>query len=322
MIGPVEGGATVNGVRGLAGCVLVALLLTSGACADRVVPNPTGSGPVKIGFITKFPGDFYGAMVDAVRKYDAAHDDVEVVYGQGKNGTDDESEIGFIQNMVGQKVNAIAITPTSPNVQSALDKAIATGIKVVLIDNDIPSWSGKSTVVATDNVAGGRLAGTWLADRLPSGAAVAVLQGRLGNPSLDDRVAGMKATLGDKVEIVDEVGTDCDRTKGFNATQDILATHPEVVAIFSACGPPTVGALEAIKDVKRQARVTLLGFDASTEEIAAIKAGDQAGSIAQFPVRMGTAGVQAAVSAARGQPLPPKIDTGTEVVTKANVNSF
>src|SRR5207248_7369603 len=107
-------------------------------------------------------------------------------------GTDDESQIAFIEDFTAQKVDAIAITPSSPNVQTALDKAVAAGIKVVLIDNDLPGWSGKASLVATDNLAGGKLAGAWLADHVPAGADVAILDGRLGNPSLDDRVTGMK----------------------------------------------------------------------------------------------------------------------------------
>ncbi|MGI5236580.1 sugar ABC transporter substrate-binding protein [Dactylosporangium sp. CA-139066] len=118
--------------------VLTALLSTAG-CTQSVESAPPASHTVRIGFITKFPGDFYDTMVGAVRQYDTAHDDVEVVFGQGKSGTDDESAIGFVDDMIAKKVNAIAITPTSPNVQSALDKAIAHGIKVVLVDNDIPA---------------------------------------------------------------------------------------------------------------------------------------------------------------------------------------
>jgi simple sugar transport system substrate-binding protein len=313
----------MKSARAIAVCLLGMLLpLQTAACAKDEKPASTTTGPIKIGFITKFPGDFYGTMVDAVHKYDAEHDDVEVVYGQGKSGTDDESEIGFIEDMIKQKVNAIAITPTSPNVQTSLDKAVAAGIKIVLVDNDLPGWTGKSTVVATDNLAGGKLAGTWLAERFPAGSAVGLLQGRLGNPSLDDRVNGMKAGLGDKLKVVSEVATDCDQTKGFNAAQDILATHPDVVAIYSACGPPALGALEAIKAAKAPHQIALLGFDASTGEIAAIEAGDQAGSIAQFPARMGTMGAEAAVAAAQGQTVAPNIDTGTELVTKSNVDAF
>jgi len=278
---------------------------------------------LKIGFITKFPVDFYDTMVDAVKKYDAEHTDVEVIYGQGKSGTDDEGEINTIEDMIAKNVQAIAITPTSPAVQTALDKAVKAGIKVVLVDNDIPGWTGKSSVVATDNLAGGKLAGTWLAGHLPQGATIGVLQGRVGNPSLDDRVKGFKETLGNKATIVGEPATDCDQTKGLNAAQDLLTAHPDLAAVYGACGPPIVGALQAIKSAgKKPGTITVIGFDASPDELTAIKAGDQTGSVAQFPAKMGSMGIETAVAAARGETVKPAIDTGTEMVTKENVASF
>jgi len=296
------------------------------SCSSSGDAGKTGAGgdtKLKVGFITKFPVDFYDIMVDAVKKYDAANADVEVIFGQGKSGTDDEGEINTIENMIAKDVKAIAITPTSPAVQTALDKAVKAGIKVVLVDNDIPGWTGKSSVVATDNLAGGKLAGTWLAGRLPAGATIGILQGRVGNPSLDDRVKGLKETLGSKARVVGEPATDCDQTKGLNAAQDLLTANPGLTAIYGACGPPIVGALQAVKAAgKKPGDITVVGFDASPDELKAIKAGDQAGSVAQFPAKMGSLGIETAVAAARGQSVRSSVDTGTEMVTKENAGSF
>ena len=118
---------------------------------------------VKIGFITKFPVDFYDTMVDAAKEWNASHPEAELLFAQGASGTDDEGQIAAIESMVTQGVKAIAITPTSPNVESALQEAVDKGIKVVLVDNDIPGWDGKSSLVATDNLAGGKLAGAFMA---------------------------------------------------------------------------------------------------------------------------------------------------------------
>jgi simple sugar transport system substrate-binding protein len=298
--------------------------VTAAGCDSGGSGDGTGSGSetIKVGFITKFPVDFYDTMVDAVKKYDSEHEDVEVVFGQGKSGTDDEGEIAIIENMITQQVKAIAITPTSPNVQGALDKAVKAGIKVVLVDNDIPGWSGKSSVVATDNLAGGKLAGEWLAKKLQPGSTLAILQGRLGNPSLDDRVKGLKQALGTAATIVAEPATDCDETKGLNAAQDILTRNPNVTAIYGACGPPITGALQAIKAANRTGSITVVGFDASPGELTAIRSGDQAASVAQFPAKMGSLGIETAVKAARGESVQANVDTGTEMVTKDNVDQF
>jgi ABC-type sugar transport system substrate-binding protein len=302
----------------------VALMVSVAACnSGNDTGTGQGSGVIKVGLITKFPVDFYDTMVDAVKQYDADHADVEVIYGQGKSGTDDEGEIAIIENMIVQQVKAIAITPTSPNVQAALDKAVQAGIKVVLIDNDIPGWAGKSSVVATDNLAGGKLAGTWVAQHAKPGSVVGILQGRLGNPSLDDRVKGFKSTLGTAGTVVAEPATDCDQTKGLNAAQDLLTAHPDVAVIYGACGPPIIGALQAIKAAgKAQGSILVVGFDAAPDELVAIKAGDEAASVAHFPAKMGSLGIDTAVKAAKGETVPPNVDTGTEVVTKDNVAKF
>ena len=201
-ITPTKKRNAMNKTRILAAAAAATIALSLAACAAPADPGGGGGDDdvLTIGFITKFPVDFYDIMVDAAKEWDANEPGAEVVFAQGKSGTDDEGEIAAIESMITQGVDAIAITPTSPNVADELQKAVDAGIPVVLIDNDIPDWDGKTAVVATDNYAGGQLAGTWLAENLPEGAKLAVLQGVLGNPSLDDRVDGMLDTLGDAAD--------------------------------------------------------------------------------------------------------------------------
>jgi ABC-type sugar transport system substrate-binding protein len=304
--------------------LVLAACSTNAPTAESSSPAESGGGEdiVTIGLITKFPVDFYDIMVDAAKEWDANEPGAEVIYAQGSSGTDDEGVIAAIQSMVTQGVDAIAITPTSPNVAGELQKAVDAGIEVILIDNDIPDWDGKTTVVTTDNYAGGELAGQWFLDNVPAGTKLAILQGVLGNPSLDARVQGMLDVVGDHVTVVAETPTDCDQTKGLDAGQDILTANPDVQAIYAACGPPLLGALEAIKSAGLEGQLTTIGFDALPDEVAAIAAGTQTGSVAQFPAKMGSLGVQAAFDAVMGKTLPPLIDTGTAMVTADNVADF
>jgi simple sugar transport system substrate-binding protein len=297
------------------------------ACSDDDSSTDTGGSDagsseesVKIGFITKFPVDFYDTMVDAVETWNEDHPEVEVIFAQGESGTDDEGVINAVESMITQDVDAIAVTPTSPNVQDALQEAVDAGIVVVLVDNDIPGWDGETSLVATDNLAGGRLAGEFVADQLEPGETVAVLEGVAGAPSLEERVDGFVDGLGDDFEIVASLPTDCDQTKGLDATQDILTANPDVTAIYGACGPPIIGALEAIASDGKTIKV--VGFDAGPDEVAAIVAGDELASVAQFPARMGEMGAQAALDAVNGDDVEQNIDTGTEMVTADNAADF
>jgi ribose transport system substrate-binding protein len=308
-------------------CLSLGATVTGSDVVGATTPpdsSPTGdtapAGSVKIGFITKFPVDFYDTMVDAAKTWNEAHPEVELIFAQGASGTDDEGVINAIESMVTQEVQAIVVTPTSPNVQDALQEAVDAGIVVILVDNDIPGWEGATSLVATDNLAGGVLAGEFLAEQLEPGDTVAVLEGVAGAPSLEDRVTGFEEGLGDDFEIVASLPTDCDQTKGLDATQDILTANPDVTAIYGACGPPIIGALEAIDSAGTE--VLVVGFDAGPDEVAAIVAGDELASVAQFPARMGELGAQAALDAINGETVEPLIDTGTEIVTADNADEF
>ena len=226
--------------------------------------------------------------------------------------------------MITQGVKAIAITPTSPNVQAALDKAVEAGIKVVLIDNDIPGWTGKSSVVATDNLAGGKLAGDWLAKKLPAGAKLGVLQGRLGNPSLDDRVKGMLERSASRRRSSPKPA---DRLRPDQGAQR-RPGHPDRAPgrrrrSTAPAARPIIGALAGHQGRRQEpGEIIVVGFDASPDELAAIKAGDEAASVAQFPAKMGSLGIETAYKAAKGETVEPNVDTGTEMVTKDNAADF
>jgi len=316
--------------RLVGGAVLATVLIVSVVLAATAAAKPSRQASpeatVKLGFITKFPVDFYFTLVNAAKKWDKATPGATVIYASGKSGTDDAGEIAAIQNMIAQGVNGIAITPTSPAVSSALDKAIKQGIKVVLIDNDIPSWKKKSSVVATNNYKGGVLAGKFLATKLKAGDSLGILEGNPANPALVQRVTGVLAGLGalkSQIKVVSQLETDCDQTKGATAAQTMLTANQNLTAIYSACGPPALGAIQSIKNAGvKPEDILLVGFDASPDEVKAIRAGTETASVAQFPAKMGSLGIATLYNAVKGKAVPKNVDTGTALVTKANAGQF
>ena len=120
---------------------LTRALLGGLAIATALALPALAADKIKIGFITKFPVEFFATMENAAKAYAAANPDVEIIYGQGQSGTDIEGQIAIIESMVTQGVQGIALTPVDPTVAPALDKAIAAGVKIVLMDNDIPDPS-------------------------------------------------------------------------------------------------------------------------------------------------------------------------------------
>jgi simple sugar transport system substrate-binding protein len=288
-----------------------------------------GSGDgdaIKLGFVTKFPVDFFFTLENAAKAWAAAHPDVELLTAQGQSATDDAGQIAAIEDLVTQGVKGIAVTPTSAAVIPALDKAVAAGVAIVLMDNDLPDWTGKSSVVATNNFNGGELAGQWLATVLSAGDTLAILEGVPGVPALDARVDGMLQGLGDlasEIDVVKRLPTGCAQDQGQTATDDILTSDPEVTAIYAACGPPALGAVQAIANAGISPEdIILVGFDALPDEVQAIVAGDEDASVAQFPAKIGELGIDTLYKVVTGQPVDANVDTGTALVTPENAAEF
>jgi simple sugar transport system substrate-binding protein len=300
------------------------MLLGGLALAAAVVGQAQAADPVKIGFITKFPVPFFASMEDAAKAYAAANPGVEITFGQGASATDIEGQIAQIESMVTNGVQGIALTPVDPTVSTALDKAIAAGVKVVLMDNNIPDWNGRTALATTDNYAAGKIAGEYLATVLKDGDTLAILEGVPGVPSLDDRVNGMIEGLGAvKPTIVGRSATDCTEEKGLNAAQDFLTANPDLKAIYAACGPPAAGAARAITNAGiANDDIILVGFDFCCGEAEALAAGTEDASVAQFPTKMAELGVDALVKAIRGEQVESLIDSGAALVTKENMADF
>ncbi len=299
------------------------LMLGSLAFAVAIAGPALAADKIKIGYITKFPVPYFQTMEDAAKAWAKAHPNVEIVYGQGASATDIEGQIGLIEKMVAQGVKGIAITPVDPSVQTTLDKAVAAGVKVVLMDNSIPGWKNQTALATTNNLEAGKLAGQYLKTVLKAGDQLGILEGVPGVPALDDRVNGMLEGLkGVDVKIVGKGATSCTEEKGINVAQDILTANPDLKAIYSACGPPAAGAAQAIKNAKLDHHVILVGFDFCCGEPEAIAAGTEDASVAQFPAKMSELGVDALVKAINGEKVESLIDSGAALVTKENMAKF
>lgn len=300
------------------------LLLGGLALAIASAGSAPADDGVKIGFITKFPVPFFATMEDAAKAYAAANPGVEIIYGQGTSATDIEGQIALIESMVTKGVQGIALTPVDPTVAPALDKAIAAGVKVVLMDNNIPDWNGRTALATTDNYNAGKIAGEYLKTVLKDGDTLGILEGVPGVPSLDDRVNGMLEGLkGVDVQIVGKGATNCTEELGISVAEDLLTKHPELKAIFAACGPPAAGAAQAIKNAGiANDKIVLAGFDFCCGEQEALEAGIEDATVAQFPAKMAELDVDALVKAIRGEKVESLIDSGAALVTKDNMANF
>jgi len=299
-------------------------MLLAGLAIAVASSGPASAEDIKLGFITKFPVPFFATMENAAKAYAEKNKGVEIIYGQGASATDIEGQIALIESMVTKGVKGIAITPVDPTVAAALDKAVAAGVKVVLMDNNIPDWKNGTALATTDNYNAGKIAGAHLKTLLKNGDTLGILEGVPGVPALDDRVNGMLDGLkGVDVKIVGKGATNCTEELGISVAEDLLTKNLDLKAIYAACGPPAAGAARAITNAKiPNDKIVLVGFDFCCGEEEALSAGVEDATVAQFPSKMAELGVDALVKAIRGDKVESLIDSGAALVTKDNMAQF
>ena len=326
------------GVRQILGVAAGAVALGTAACgggastgaAPSAAPSAATSGSasaaadavVKVAFITKFPVAFYTAMEDAAKAYTAKNPGADVTYFSCKTPSDVACQTAQIEDAVAKGFQALVITPMGPEVVPAMNAAADKGLKIVLVDNNLDAFTKKTAVAATDNVKGGQAAGAYLKTVLKSGDTIGLMEGVRGVPALDARIKGVKDALaGTGVNvIIGGAESKCDAAKGATVAEDLLTRSPNLTAIYSACDDPAIAAAKVAK--QKGKKVLVMGYDGLPDAAKAIQAGDMLATVAQFPGKMASLGVEAAVNAVRGRTVEAFIDTGTELVTKDNAGSF
>ena len=77
---------------------------------------------------------------------------------------------------------------------------------------------------------------------------------------------------------------------------------------------------KALRDIGRAGgKVKMIGFDAGSQLVADLKAGDLQALVVQNPVLMGYKGVMTMVEHLQGKPVIKRIDTGVVLVTGKNM---
>ena len=194
-----------------------------------------------------------------------------------------------IEDFIARKVDAIIVCPVD-------SKGIGQGIKsannakIPVFTADIAAQEGEVVShIASDNVAGGRLAGEFLAKALGGKGNVALIN-QPAVTSVLDRVQGCKEALGKfpEMKIVADVNGQGVRDKALQAASDVLQSQPDLQAIFGINDDSALGALDAVKQFHR-ANIIIVGYDATPEAADAIMKGTPLkADVIQYPKKIGT----------------------------------
>lgn len=229
------------------------------------------------------------------------------------SNNDPAKELSNIEDLVTKKVDAILINPADSNaVGNAIKLANRANIPVLTLDRGAARGE-VVTHIASDNVAGGKMAGDYIAEKVGKGAKLIQLEGIAGTSAAKDRGKGfMLAAEANGFELLATQPADFDRAKGLNVMENLLTAHPDVAAVFAQNDEMALGALRAIKAAGKN--ILIVGFDGTDEGIAAVKAGDMSATVGQQPALIGELGVQAAVDTLNGKKVDAYVPVPLQVI--------
>lgn len=203
---------------------------------------------------------FYKDLEEGL-KNEAAKNGYELILTSGDFDLGKQSS--QIEDFITRKVDAIIVSPVdSRGVGPAIRKA--NEAKIPVFTADIASQEGEIVChVASDNVAGGRLAGEYLAKVLNGKGNVAII-GQPTVTSVLDRTQGFKDEIAKfpGIKIVADMNAEGVRDKAMQVTSDILQAHPDLDGIFGINDDSALGALDAVQQFKRM-NVKIVGYDAT-----------------------------------------------------------
>jgi ribose transport system substrate-binding protein len=289
----------------------------------RAAPGPT------IPVIVKDPTrPYWQAVLAGARK---AGDDLGAQILAIQAAANAADEIAALGNALAAKPAALVIAPgPSAALGKAIDEA-ARDVKVIAVDSAADA-KAPTALVATDNAQAGRMAADALAAAIQRSYAdaegdVAIITPASGVAALDERAKGFSDQLAASygaIAIVARPVADGQAASGAKIIAELIAAHSELRGVVALDLAMTQGAAQVLAKTPNNTtgdKINLVGFDVDEAAVQSLKNGLVVALVVQDPFRMGYDGVKAALAAARGEQVAPRIAVTATLVTKANMNS-
>lgn len=294
--------------------------LSDGSQADLSVLK--NDGDVRIAYMppaTEF--NYYMAIGEGI-KAAAAEAGVEVFMLAPQSGADINGQMGMIQDVITQQVDAIILSTHDEAAAAPLvSRAVEQGIAVVIVNSDIASFPTPiHAVVGYSQRNGTHAMGDYLVSKIGDETVqVGVIEGLTGYHSTE-RVGGFLDAIGGKqnIEVVSSVAGGWNVEGGNNAGLDLMQAHPDVDVLFAANDYMIMGAGLAAKALGRS-DLLLLGNDGDTAALEEIAGGTLTATVNTSPFIMGEIALDVTLDALNGEFGGGFVETPTTVVDGANV---
>jgi galactofuranose transport system substrate-binding protein len=235
---------------------------------------------------------------------------------QGK----EENQIKALRNFIAQGVDAIILAPkVETGWEPVLKEVKRAKIPVILVDRGIKvsDESLYTTLIASDFVEEGRLAGEWLAKKLNGKGNIVELQGTPGAAPALDRKRGFAQVIAKSpgLKIIKSQTGEFERAKGKQTMEAFMkAEGKNINAVYAHNDDMAIGAIQAIEEagMKPGTDIIVVSIDGVKGAFEAMVAGKLNCTVECNPL-LGPAAFDAIEAVKAGKTVPKKTIVKDEV---------
>ena len=239
------------------------------------------------------------------------------------NEEDPQKQADAVEQLVNAGANGIAVSASDANkLTDAIDKAVDSGVPVVMFDSDAPK-SKRLAIFGTDDIDCGQKTMSELAKEMGGKGVVAILAGNQNAPNLQKRVQGVKeeAKKYPDIKILDAYYHKETPQDAAAKVEQVMQAHPEITGWAMIGGWPlfTDNALKFAPGT-----VKVVAVDALPAQLGYLKSGHVQTLLAQQVYEWGSKSVDMLYDKVADNKNPPSVFVKGELIpiTKDNVDEF
>jgi ribose transport system substrate-binding protein len=309
----------------MSGCKKESSSGTTGTAGSKTAGGEAKGGKqLKLAFVTNNVSDFWKSAIAGVHAYEKESGQHIDVFEPTNGKVEEQNQ--FLENLISQGYDGIAISVIAPKDQVAELNRAAKKTKLITFDSDADK-SDRLCYIGTDNVVAGKTLGAEIIKLMPSGGKMAVFVGTFSADNAAARLQGIQEAInGHNIDIVAKKEDNTDRNQARTNVENVLNAFSDInllCGLWSYNGPQIAKALDASG---KKGKVIAAVFDDEDGTLMGIEDGTINCTVVQKPYEFGyqSSKMLYELNTKGDSVIPPskKIDTGVEVINKDNLAKY
>ncbi|GAA1937665.1 substrate-binding domain-containing protein [Microbacterium aoyamense] len=290
-----------------------------GSLGEPEVPDGT-----KICYVTRTLSNEYWSLVADGVENRAKELGAEVQIFAVNDEASITEQLDKAKSALTQGCTVLLASPISATgLDSVFTDALAQGVPAIVL-NDAKGTLPGVVYSGPDSLTTGRTAADYLAEQLPDGGKVAMVEGDPGSSNALNRGQGFEDGLAEhpNLELVAAQTANWDQTKAQDIATAMLTANPDLKAFYVQNDGMALGVATAVERAGKTGEVLIVGTDGIPQAKTEIQNGRITATVSQKPNQEGAAGVDVGLWLLAGKEVPGWIEVPAFIIDSANVADY